>query len=54
MGSDMTIRKKVPHLRSIAQPERSNAVKARGSWQVLGIISEFVVWWIACISINFY
>ena len=38
----MTIRKKVPHLRSIAQPERSNAVKARGSWQVLGIISEFV------------
>jgi uncharacterized protein (TIGR00730 family) len=42
MGSDMTIRKKVPHLRSIAQPERSNAVKARGSWQVLGIISEFV------------
>jgi uncharacterized protein (TIGR00730 family) len=42
MGSDMTIRKKVPHLRSIAQPERSNAVKARGSWQVMGIISEFV------------
>jgi uncharacterized protein (TIGR00730 family) len=38
----MTIRKKVPQLRAIAQPERSTAVKARESWHVLGIISEFV------------
>jgi uncharacterized protein (TIGR00730 family) len=38
----MTIRKKVPQLRAIAQPERSTAIKARESWHVLGIISEFV------------
>jgi uncharacterized protein (TIGR00730 family) len=38
----MTIRKKVPQLRAIAQTERSTAVKARESWHVLGIISEFV------------
>jgi uncharacterized protein (TIGR00730 family) len=38
----MTIRKKVPQLRAIAQAERSTAVKARESWHVLGIISEFV------------
>jgi uncharacterized protein (TIGR00730 family) len=38
----MTIRKKVPQLRAIGQPERSTAVKARESWHVLGIISEFV------------
>jgi len=38
----MTIRKKVPQLRAITQPERSTAVKARESWQVLGIISEFI------------
>ena len=38
----MTFRKKVPQLRAIGQPERSTAVKARESWHVLGIISEFV------------
>lgn len=38
----MTIGKKVPQLRAITQPERSTAVKARESWHVLGIISEFV------------
>lgn len=38
----MTIQKKVPQLRAITQPERSTAVKARESWHVLGIISEFV------------
>jgi hypothetical protein len=38
----MTIRKKVPQLRAIGQPERSTAIKARESWHVLGIISEFV------------
>ncbi|MCX7228149.1 MAG: TIGR00730 family Rossman fold protein [Burkholderiales bacterium] len=38
----MTIRKKVPQLRAIGQTERSTAVKARESWHVLGIISEFV------------
>lgn len=38
----MTIQKKVPQLRAISQPERSTAVKARESWHVLGIISEFV------------
>jgi uncharacterized protein (TIGR00730 family) len=38
----MTIRKKIPQLRAIASPERSTAVKARESWHVLGIISEFV------------
>jgi uncharacterized protein (TIGR00730 family) len=38
----MTIRKKVPQLRAITQTERSTAVKARESWHVLGIISEFV------------
>ena len=32
----------MPQLRAIAQPERSTAVKARESWHVLGIISEFV------------
>jgi len=32
----------VPQLRAITQPERSTAVKARESWQVLGIISEFI------------
>jgi len=32
----------VPQLRAITQPERSTAVKARESWHVLGIISEFV------------
>lgn len=32
----------MPQLRAIGQPERSTAVKARESWHVLGIISEFV------------
>ncbi len=32
----------MPQLRAIAQPERSTAIKARESWHVLGIISEFV------------
>lgn len=38
----MTIGKKVPQLRAIGQAERSTAIKARESWHVLGIISEFV------------
>ena len=38
----MTTRKNVPALRALTQPERSTAVKARESWHVLGIISEFV------------
>jgi uncharacterized protein (TIGR00730 family) len=38
----MTIRKKVPQLRAITQTERSTAIKARESWHVLGIISEFI------------
>jgi hypothetical protein len=38
----MTIGKKVPQLRAIGQAERSVAIKARESWHVLGIISEFV------------
>ena len=32
----------MPALRALTQPERSTAVKARESWHVLGIISEFV------------
>lgn len=32
----------MPVLRAITQPERSTAIKARESWHVLGIISEFV------------
>ncbi len=32
----------MPQLRAIGQPERSTAIKARESWHVLGIISEFV------------
>jgi uncharacterized protein (TIGR00730 family) len=38
----MTIRKKIPQLRAIGSSERSTAIKARESWHVLGIISEFV------------
>lgn len=34
--------KYVPQLRSIASPERSTSLKARESWHVLGIVSEFV------------
>jgi len=33
---------KVPQLRALASPERSTAIKARESWHVLGIISEFI------------
>ncbi len=33
---------KVPQLRAITSPDRSTAVKARESWHVLGIISEFI------------
>jgi len=33
---------KVPQLRAINSPDRSTAVKARESWHVLGIISEFI------------
>ena len=39
---DMMNKIKVPQLRAIASPERSTAIKARESWHVLGIISEFV------------
>ncbi len=32
----------MPQLRSISSPERSTSLKARESWHILGIISEFV------------
>ncbi|HMN78339.1 MAG TPA: TIGR00730 family Rossman fold protein [Burkholderiaceae bacterium] len=38
----MSSSKHVPQLRSIVNAERSTAVKARESWHILGIISEFV------------
>ncbi len=38
----MTNQKKVPQLRAIISPERSTALKARESWHIYGIISEFV------------
>jgi uncharacterized protein (TIGR00730 family) len=38
----MVTKMKVPQLRAIASPERSTAIKARESWHVLGIISEFI------------
>jgi uncharacterized protein (TIGR00730 family) len=38
----MVDKRKVPQLRALASPERSTAIKARESWHVLGIISEFV------------
>ena len=38
----MSNSKHVPQLRSIPSQERSTAVKARESWHILGIISEFV------------
>ncbi|MFK7965790.1 MAG: TIGR00730 family Rossman fold protein [Burkholderiaceae bacterium] len=38
----MTSSKKAPQLRSIADSHRSTTQKARGSWHILGIISEFV------------
>jgi uncharacterized protein (TIGR00730 family) len=38
----MSSSKHIPPLRSIPNPERSTSVKARESWHILGIISEFV------------
>ena len=38
----MSSSKYVPQLRAIASPERSTSIKARESWHILGIISEFV------------
>ncbi|MGB7182577.1 MAG: TIGR00730 family Rossman fold protein [Burkholderiaceae bacterium] len=38
----MSSGKKVPKLRSLADANRATAVKARESWHILGIISEFV------------
>ena len=38
----MSSGKYVPQLRSIPSPERSTSLKARESWHILGIISEFV------------
>ncbi len=38
----MTSSKKSPQLRSIADSQRSTSQKARESWHILGIISEFV------------
>jgi len=34
--------KNIPSLRAIASPDRATSVKARESWQMWGIISEFV------------
>ena len=34
--------KNIPTLRSVAMPERATSQKARESWHVLGIISEFI------------
>ena len=38
----MTQHKAVPQLRAIPSPERSTPIKARESWHIFGIISEFV------------
>jgi uncharacterized protein (TIGR00730 family) len=38
----MSSNKHVPQLRAIPNPERSTSLKARESWHILGIISEFV------------
>jgi uncharacterized protein (TIGR00730 family) len=38
----MSNSKHVPQLRAISSEERSTSVKARESWHILGIISEFV------------
>jgi uncharacterized protein (TIGR00730 family) len=38
----MSNNKHVPQLRAISSQERSTSVKARESWHILGIISEFV------------
>ena len=34
--------KNIPRLRAVAMPERATSQKARESWHVLGIISEFI------------
>ena len=34
--------KNIPSLRAVAAPERATSIKARESWQMWGIISEFV------------
>src|SRR5258708_20759828 len=38
----MDQQKNIPSLRAIATPDRATSVKARESWQMWGIISEFV------------
>jgi uncharacterized protein (TIGR00730 family) len=38
----MSASKQMPQLRSVANSQRATSVKARESWHVLGIISEFV------------
>jgi len=38
----MSSTKHVPQLRGVKSPERSTSLKARESWHILGIISEFV------------
>jgi uncharacterized protein (TIGR00730 family) len=38
----MADQKIVPQMRAIVSPERSTSLKARESWHILGIISEFV------------
>ena len=38
----MDRQKNIPTLRAIASPDRATSVKARESWQIWGIISEFV------------
>jgi len=38
----MSSSKQVPQLRAIASQERATSLKARESWHILGIISEFV------------
>ena len=35
-------RKNIPSLRAVTMPERATSQKARESWQLWGIISEFV------------
>src|SRR3990172_1200558 len=38
----MSASKQMPQLRSVANSRRATSVKARESWHILGIISEFV------------
>ena len=35
-------RKNIPSLRGVTMPERATSQKARESWHIWGIISEFV------------